>query len=79
MLGCCSSGADGQSAICRCSLPVVGVVLHDVVGFHAVVKHRHQQLVENKVQQGSETANPQTKTYVSRRSYTKESPGSLAW
>lgn len=38
------SGADRQGAISAGALPVVRVILHNVVGFHAVVKHGHQQL-----------------------------------
>lgn len=39
-----STGADGDRPIGAGPFPVVRVVLYDVVGFHAVVKHRHQQL-----------------------------------
>lgn len=48
MLRCRGRGTDSQSAVCARPLPVVRIVLHNVVGFHAVVKHGHQQLEEHK-------------------------------
>lgn len=50
MLRCCDTGTNCQSAICAGPLPVIRVILHYIVGFHAVVKHWHKQLKQQERQ-----------------------------
>lgn len=39
MLRCRGTGTNRQRAISSGPLPVIGVIFHDIVGFHTIVKH----------------------------------------